>query len=721
MRFGLVHRLMTDTLAALGVFALIASGKLHPVAVALVLVGLGASFVLPERLKQGRTMRMLGAFLPPVFLALQLLRLFLGATPIPIVVEFAALLQVVRLATRRGAAHDHQVILLALLHLIAGTVLGGGLTYAAALVGFLILTPGALVLSHLRREVEGNYRQGARDRTGMPVDVPRILRSRRVIDSRFLLFTCSLALPVFLTTALLFLAFPRVGFAWLVVSPVEPSRVVGFSDRVDLGGIGTIRSDPALVMRVVPGLLPETPPHRKNLYLRGAAFDRYDGRAWERSVRIPHHREMGTPLIALTRYPRQSDEVWKIELEPIQPAVVFLPGEAAAFELLEENRRPGRLRPLVQIGTHGEIEYVSGGPGGVAYRVYLPARGTNTTVAPLSEALATSYLQLPTNLSGRVLELGREWTSGESDPAALAIRIQERLRREYRYDLNSPSGGTQDPLDHFLFESKAGHCEFYSTAMVILLRTLGVPARNVTGFVGGTYNRFGNFYAVRQGDAHSWVEAFLPDVGWKRFDPTPPSLAEALGRRDSTWVTMRELVEALAQSWDRHVVGFDMNHQLGLLGKVRTELARGRELARDLTPSRDRLQSVLFSALGIAAVFAAFFLWRRRGRKPGAGDRELQGLRTVDLYRRLERTLDALGLSRPLATPPLRHAQAISGAGHPLGEEIMALTHLYVRARFGGEPLSRPEEEDFLGRVSALRTQPVQRSPSGTAEAGPPA
>ncbi len=102
-------------------------------------------------------------------------------------------LQIIRLATRRGAAHDQQVIVLALLHLIAGTVLGGGLGYGLCFVGFLVVAPGALVLSHLRREVEGNYRQGARDRTGLPVDVPRILRSRRVVGQPFLLVTCSLA------------------------------------------------------------------------------------------------------------------------------------------------------------------------------------------------------------------------------------------------------------------------------------------------------------------------------------------------------------------------------------------------------------------------------------------------------------------------------------------------------------------------------------------------
>ena len=141
MRFGFVHRVMTDALASLGVLALVLSGQFNRWVSAAILIGL------------------------------------------------AAALQIIRLATRKGAAHDQQVIVLALLHLIAGTVLGGGIGYGLCFIGFLVVAPGALVLSHLRREVEGNYRQGARDRTGLPVDVPRILRSRRVIGPGFLALT----------------------------------------------------------------------------------------------------------------------------------------------------------------------------------------------------------------------------------------------------------------------------------------------------------------------------------------------------------------------------------------------------------------------------------------------------------------------------------------------------------------------------------------------------
>jgi hypothetical protein len=109
-------------------------------------------------------------------------------------------------------------------------------------VGVLVVAPGALVLSHLRREVEGNYRQGARDRTGLPVDVPRILRSRRVVGRGFLATTCLLSVPIFLFTAALFVMFPRVGL--LAPAPQPADRMIGFSDKVDLGEVGVLRDRP---------------------------------------------------------------------------------------------------------------------------------------------------------------------------------------------------------------------------------------------------------------------------------------------------------------------------------------------------------------------------------------------------------------------------------------------------------------------------------------------
>ena len=285
MRFGLVHRVMTDTLAVLGLLSLLTSGELNRSVAILILIALALALVVPERIQDKPLYRRLGVAAPLILLAVQSARLLGGESLLGCAIEFAAGLQVLRLATRRGAAHDQQVIVLALLHLIAGTVLGSGLTYGLCFLGFLVVTPGALVLSHLRREVEGNYRQGARDRTGLPVDVPRILRSRRVIGRQFLLLTCLLSVPIFVFTAVLFVLFPRVGLSFLWLNHSRTERMVGFSERVDLGGVGRLRSDPTIVMRVEPPGLVVSPPPRVALYLRGAAFDRYDGRAWSRTAR----------------------------------------------------------------------------------------------------------------------------------------------------------------------------------------------------------------------------------------------------------------------------------------------------------------------------------------------------------------------------------------------------------------------------------------------------
>ncbi|HEX2673639.1 MAG TPA: transglutaminaseTgpA domain-containing protein, partial [Polyangiaceae bacterium] len=226
---------MTDSLAALGLLALITSGELnHWLAIA-ILVGLALAVLIPESFQDRPLARRIGVVLPLALFGVQAVRLFTGASLLETAVEFAAGLQVIRLATRRGAAHDQQVIVLALLHLIAATVLGSGLAYGLCFLGFLVIAPGALVLSHLRREVEGNYRQGARDRTGLPVDVPRILRSRRVIGRSFLIFTCLLSVPIFLFTLALFVAFPRVGLSLLLLSHPKAERMVGFTERVDLG------------------------------------------------------------------------------------------------------------------------------------------------------------------------------------------------------------------------------------------------------------------------------------------------------------------------------------------------------------------------------------------------------------------------------------------------------------------------------------------------------
>ncbi len=707
MRFGLVHRIMTDALAALGLLALVTSGELNRWITVAIVLGLVSALAVPERWQDLRWMRNLGVIAPVGLLVLQMARLVLGAPVLQLAVEFAAGLQVVRLATRRGAAHDQQVVVLALLHLIAGTVLGGGLTYGLCFLGFLVVAPGALVLSHLRREVEGNYRQGARDRTGLPVDVPRILRSRRVIGKQFLLFTCLLSVPIFLFTAILFVMFPRVGLSLLLLNHGRPERMIGFSDKVDLGGVGKLRSDPTIAMRVEPSDLAENPPPRLALYLRGTAFDQYDGRTWSRSIAQRGPADMQGSAVRIRRFPDVTkDQKLTIDLEPIDPPVVFLPVDAIAMRLV--GRGAPLLGPTTNIlaGPEGEFKYVSVEDRGLRYEVYLPGKNESPP-RPLTAAERTRYLTLPPNLPARVGELARTWIGNAKTPFSQAQAVEARLRSEYRYDLDSPSGADQNPLDHFLFDSKRGHCEFYSTAMAVLLRTQGIPTRNVTGFVGGTFNRFGRYYAVRQGDAHSWVEVYIDGQGWMRFDPTPPSEAAPQSEITGVLAFMRDFVEAAAQRWNRHVVGYDLKQQVSLFRNMRSRYSsmRGGSKLSELVSSPRR---AWLAFAGVALVAAGVF-WFRRNRKPEDEGKEpprpdeLSTQRVVALYRSLEATLVVLGVPRPPSVPPLAHAIGLEELGHPAGSEVKALTQIYIEARFGSRVLDDGERRAYAERVKTLR------------------
>lgn len=703
MRFGLVHRVMTDALAALGLLSLITSGELDRWMSIALIAGLMVALAIPERLQDHRHLRRGGGIASVVLLLSQGVRLFLGGDILALAVEFAAALQVIRLATRRGAAHDQQIILLALLHLVAGTVLGGGLAYGLCFVGFLVVAPGALVLSHLRREVEGNYRQGARDRTGLPVDVPRILRSRRVISKKFLLITCSLSIPIFLFTAILFVAFPRVGLSLLLLKHSRSSRMIGFSDRVDLGGVGKLRSDPAIAMRVHFEDIPDDPPERLSLYLRGTAFDHYDGMSWSRTAtgRMPAH-QVGNHVILREHDDRVATRTMGIDLEPISPPVVFLPPGAVSLTLLQQGEPVlGRATPVFR-GPEGELKY-SGDDRGLRYRVEaveVPLPG-----APLSAHDRTRYLQVPESVTEPIEELARRWAGNAGAPIEIARRVEEHLRGEYAYDLESPSGAAKNPLEHFLLTSRRGHCEFYSTAMAMMLRTLGVPTRNVTGFVGGTYNRFGRFYAVRQGDAHSWIEAYIDGFGWRRFDPTPPAGAVPQAATDGLFAFVRDVLEAAAQRWNRHVIGYDLDQQLRLLRSISERYS---------TTTTDRgLPSMLsFRRLFLLALGAALLVWSirylRRSRRPRGDPNAPPGvgpaqLAVVALYRQLEATLAVRGVARPTGTPPLAHAKALADLEHPLGDEALALTRIYLDARFGGTTLDEEARRDFARRVRALR------------------
>ncbi|MGO9839089.1 MAG: DUF3488 and DUF4129 domain-containing transglutaminase family protein [Polyangiaceae bacterium] len=719
MRFGLIHRIMTDALAALGVLAVVSTASLSPWTNAMLVVGLVIAIAIPEGWQGRPALRHFATIAPLALLLAQGGRLLAGHSPLDVAVEFAALLQIVRLATRRGAAHDQQVIVLSLLHFVAGTVLGGGLTYGICFLGFLVVAPGALVLSHLRREVEGNYRQGARDRTGLPVDVPRILRSRRVVGRGFLAATCLLSVPILLFTTALFILFPRIGLSLLLLNHPHAGRMIGFSDHVDLGDVGVLRDDPTIALRFEVKGLADPPPTRLTLRLRGTAFDAYNGKAWERTIHdVPRPLKItadGGDIFAISRNPNlRSDRAISFDLEAIDPPVVFLPPRAVALRVKVSNQILLGEPLAIQPGAEDELRYTGSDARGLRYDVFL-APENEALDQQLSPADRARYMALPA-LPDRIAELAHRWTDAIARPEAKASAIEDHLRRDYAYDLHSSSQGKPQPVDHFLFESKRGHCEFFSTALAVMLRMVGIPSRNVTGFVGGTWNRFGRYYAVREGDAHSWVEAYIDDPthpGWRTFDPTPPSGAQPLEPPGGAYYYLRDFVEALSQRWNTYVVGYDLRKQVRLFDEVSRRYQKFRSKTGFDRGPLDRLTRGSTVAGGVLAFLTlAYVVWRRRrkadaeprSRDKAAGPKDRNIELSAALYRALETALQLHGISRAPSLPPLRHAEDMRSRGHPLGGEVVSLTTVYLEARFGGSGLTDASRRDFERRVRDIRS-----------------
>src|SRR5207247_558777 len=123
--------------------------------------------------------------------------------------------------------------------------------------------------------------------------------------------------------------------------------------------------------------------------------------------------------------------------------------------------------------------------------------------------------------SGLVRVAPPRGTARIADDHAKARRLTDYLAREYRYSLTQARSARTDPLEDFLFVRRSGNCEYFATALTVMLRTVGVPARVVNGFQRGEWNPYGEYFAVRLSDAHSWVEAWIDGTGWITFDASP--------------------------------------------------------------------------------------------------------------------------------------------------------------------------------------------------------
>jgi transglutaminase-like putative cysteine protease len=396
-----------------------------------------------------------------------------------------------------------------------------------------------------------------------------------------------------------------------------------------------------------------------------------------------------------------------IYLEPLSSRVLFAAARPLAFEI-DPPSVPGA--PRVDLAQSDEDEVFTGAdrPSGFKYRAESrieepsPARLREVPDTPAPPEIER-YLQLPAGLSPRIRSLAQEIVKGAHGPYARALAVRDHLQR-LRYTTEGARDLVADPLDEFLFRRRAGHCEYFATAMAILLREVGLPTREVNGFYGGEWNRWGGYLALRQMDAHAWVEVWMGPEGWVTFDPTPPGGRAGALASSGLWRKLHEIEDSLELAWYKHMVEYSFDQQVSL---ARTVTRFGRRLTFGGSfparlPSRGRVAWILVLAAAIGTL-----AFRRLTRRRAAGPRPLRPgqLPALRLYQRVLRRCARAGAVRASAETPGEFARALEVRRFPGASVVSEATALYYQVRFGGRtPLAEElaalaEKLDRIGRT----------------------
>ncbi|MEK6336159.1 MAG: DUF3488 and transglutaminase-like domain-containing protein [Acidobacteriota bacterium] len=534
--------------------------------------------------------------------------------------------------------------------------------------------------------------------------VPMRLWRRRYLETRRLpLVSVGLLVLIILLALPFFLIAPRTGASALKRSGGGLAGFIGFSDNVTLGEIGRLKGSDEIFMHV---RIDNANGPLAGLRWRGVALDEFTGRAWKKSAVAERFEkkesdrgffQLGT-TIDVQRLTGQT-----FFLEGVDTPVLFGAPRVVAVQ--------GRL-PFVRVDSEGSLQTRSHDQERLVYKVY------SDTAEPGPEVLradaleyytpAARYLELPGNLDPRIAVLTRRVVEakGARNGYDEARALESYLRESYGYTLDLKAGGP-DPLADFLFRVGAGHCEYFATALAVMLRTRGIASRMVNGFLPGEYNEAAEAYTVRQSDAHSWVEVYFPATNsWVTFDPTPPA-GRVAQTRTGLAGRLSKYSEALELMWFQYVVGYDKQEQHSLATSLRNRLIESRRSwAERWQNMRAALPTVLPYVLPLALALGASLLavllttrvrqmgWRR-GLSVWRRSAGFESSR-VDFYERLIRLLEKRGIRRDSHQTPLEFASSVGL------DEAAAITKAYNRVRYGEQKLSSAERKQIDSLLSQL-------------------
>jgi transglutaminase-like putative cysteine protease len=576
------------------------------------------------------------------------------------------------------AHNDMRLYSLSFALLIGATAYYPGPGFALGFIAYVGLAVLGMMVGYLRRESERFGAGGLR------------------VGRGFLWTTAGLSLVTLAMSGAVFVLFPRLPRAWNVQGRRgSGGEFAGFSDRVSIGEFGgRIGANPETMFRVE---FPDgVPDGVEEIHWHGRSFNRFDGESWSRGgssgdlFPALYARRWGGPFLRM-----------RVFGGPPGAEVIFGPQPMLRVE----------PRSAIHIYRSRSGDFVFAGSDNPVYTV------TSTLVPPSDAQLAasdvslepvpTAALQLPP-LDPRVQRLADSLTAGAGTRLEQVRAVEGWLRTRFRYSLELPRSRSQASIEAFLFERREGHCEYFSTALALLLRAEGIPTRNVNGFLGGEWNASAGYLVVTGNHAHSWVEVWFPEYGWVPFDATPPGTADLLDRlsRDSWLWSTRLWLDGLEYRWYKWVLDYNLDRQIRVFGGIRDFFSQGERVGPQGRPAPLRNAAPWFFEVLGAGVLWGLWRGRRRQLRLGPASRVYLGLRKS--YARAGWTTDAGG--------PLEFAQTVQEADAPGAEDAARAVDLYLKQRFSGD--TDEGTQRALGEAAGRAKQAVQRAPRRKARAG---
>jgi protein-glutamine gamma-glutamyltransferase len=647
---------------------------------------------------------------------------------IPATLHLILFVQLVKIYQPKQDRDYFYLLILSFLQVLAASSLTIDLPFLILFVAYIFVCLSVLITFEIKRSSERAGRHTLRNEQGTEGSTQSqglfLIRSRPpALKSVGMVSAASLVI-ILLIGAVLFFAIPRFGSGYFHRVARRSSVLSGFSDTIRLGSIGMIQLDRGVVMRVrVAGdssLL-------KNARWRGVTLDHFDGRTWSKrtggaTVSYPFGRDF-----RLNPDSGPGTRVsYQVLLEPSPASYLFTVDRITRLQgnLSPVSRDPSDDTVMARPHPFRRLAYQAESLLFRSEEAYLSHPGL-----PRTEQQA--YLQLP-SLDARILELALRLSANATGIEGKARNIERYLQRNFSYSLDPPQLQSPQPLTAFLLESKRGHCEYFASSMVVLLRNLGISARIVNGFQAGEYNDIAGDYIVRGSDAHSWVEVLVPEKGWRAFDPTPPT--HPSGARHPLLTTFNNYLDAFELLWTEWVIGYDDVMQVSLFRDLQEKTSRWtakgrRGFSERMIVFQQRLRSlvalgmaypsqsvtgVLLSLLTLAVATVLLTTGFRRARRPYGLRRPLRSGRSclpVRFYGECLDFLRAQGKGKPPHLTPSEFAAAFPANG--IGAQVRELTRIYNLARFGGEAIQELEirRAHQLLREIRLRCREPERLP----------